>query len=162
MEVLAVFAVIAAIIGLIGSIVPGIPGPPVSWIGYLFVFIAGCENGDGATMSGTFLLVWLAIVVVVTILDYVFPAWFTRLTGGHKAASTGAILGLIVGLLVPPVGMIVGSILGAFLAEFIAEDRGVWDSFKASMGAFLGFLFTTGMKLAVSGVMAYYIFVYVF
>lgn len=162
MDILAVFAIIAAVIGLIGSIVPGIPGPPVSWVGLLLAYFSGGLNGSGNPMSLTFLLVWLVIVIVVTVLDYVLPAWFTRVTGGHKAAAVGAIVGLFAGLFIPPVGMIAGSIIGAFLAELFVEDRGVWDSFKASMGAFLGFIFTTGMKFIVSGVIAYYIFVYSF
>lgn len=162
MDILVVFAIIAAVIGLIGSIVPGIPGPPVSWVGLLLAYFSGGLNGSGNPMSLTFLLVWLVIVIVVTVLDYVLPAWFTRVTGGHKAAAVGAIVGLFAGLFMPPVGMIAGSIIGAFLAELFVEDRGVWDSFKASMGAFLGFIFTTGMKFIVSGVIAYYIFVYSF
>lgn len=162
MDIIVVFAIIAAVIGLIGSIVPGIPGPPVSWVGLLLAYFSGGLNGSGNPMSLTFLLVWLAIVIVVTVLDYVLPAWFTRVTGGHKAAAVGAIVGLFAGLFIPPVGMIAGSIIGAFLAELFVEDRGVWDSFKASMGAFLGFIFTTGMKFIVSGVIAYYIFVYSF
>lgn len=162
MDILVVFAIIAAVIGLIGSIVPGIPGPPVSWVGLLLAYFSGGLNGSGNPMSLTFLLVWLVIVIVVTVLDYVLPAWFTRVTGGHKAAAVGAIAGLFAGLFIPPVGMIAGSIIGAFLAELFVEDRGVWDSFKASMGAFLGFIFTTGMKFIVSGVIAYYIFVYSF
>ncbi|MCQ2150355.1 MAG: DUF456 domain-containing protein [Bacteroidales bacterium] len=162
MDILVVFAIIAAVIGLIGSIVPGIPGPPVSWVGLLLAYFSGGLNGSGNPMSLTFLLVWLVIVIVVTVLDYVLPAWFTRVTGGHKAAAVGAIVGLFAGLFIPPVGMIAGSIIGAFLAELFVEDRGVWDSFKASMGAFLGFIFTTGMKFIVSGVIAYYIFVYSF
>lgn len=162
MDILVVFAIIAAVIGLIGSIVPGIPGPPVSWVGLLLAYFCGGLNGSGNPMSLTFLLVWLVIVIVVTVLDYVLPAWFTRVTGGHKAAAVGAIVGLFAGLFIPPVGMIAGSIIGAFLAELFVEDRGVWDSFKASMGAFLGFIFTTGMKFIVSGVIAYYIFVYSF
>lgn len=162
MDILVVFAIIAAVIGLIGSIVPGIPGPPVSWVGLLLAYFSGGLNGSGNPMSLTFLLVWLVIVIVVTVLDYVLPAWFTRVTGGHKAAAVGAIVGLFAGLFIPPVGMIAGSIIGAFLAELFVEDRGVWNSFKASMGAFLGFIFTTGMKFIVSGVIAYYIFVYSF
>ena len=162
MSALEILAIIAALIGLTGSIVPGIPGPPVSWVGLLFVYFAGCPGKTGEPMSATFLFVWLAITVVVTVMDYVIPAWFTRVTGGHKAAATGAILGLIVGLLVPPVGMIVGSLLGAFFAELGVTDKGAWGAFKASIGAFLGFVFGTGVKLIASGVMAYYIFVYVF
>lgn len=162
MTALVILAVLAAIVGIIGSIVPGLPGPPVSWVGFLLVFFAKSPGADGDPMSLSMLMIWLGVVVVVTVLDYVLPAKFTKLTGGHKAAATGALLGLVAGLVIPPVGMIAGSLLGAFIAELVFEDRGVWDAFKASVGAFIGFVVTTGLKLAVSGVMAYYIFVYAF
>lgn len=162
MGVLGILAIIAAVIGIVGSIIPGIPGPPVSWIGYLLVFIGKFTDRFGDTMSVTVLLVWLGIVILVTVLDYVIPSWFTRFTGGHKAASVGAIVGLFAGMFFTPVGMIAGSILGAFLAELLYENSAIWDSFKASIGAFLGFIFTTGMKIVVSGIMAYNIIIYVF
>lgn len=162
MDVLCILALIAALIGIIGSIVPGLPGPPVSWVAFLLVYLDKCPGKGGDPMSLTFLLVWLAIVVVVTILDYVVPSMLTRATGGSKAASVGAIVGLFAGLFIPPVGMIFGSILGAFLGDFIFQDHGIWTSFKASLGAFLGFICSTGMKLIVSGIMAYYTVAYVF
>jgi len=161
MELLQVLAVIAALIGIIGSVVPGLPGPPVSWVGLLLTYLAGGVGKDGDPMGVGFLFVWLGIVTLVTVLDYVIPAWLTKVSGGHKAASWGAIIGLFAGMIFTPIGMITGSILGAFLGEFLVEDRGVWDSFKASMGAFLGFIFGTGMKLICSGVLLYYIIVYI-
>lgn len=159
---LEIFAIILALVGIVGSIVPGLPGPPLSWIGMLLVYFAKSVGPSGAPMTTTYLFVWLAIVSVITVVDYLLPAWMTRLTGGHKAASVGAIVGLFAGLLVPPVGMILGSLLGAFVAELFVADNGVWNAFKASIGAFLGFILTTGMKLICSGIMCYYIFRFVF
>jgi uncharacterized protein len=160
MSVLAVLAVIAGVLGLIGSIVPALPGPPLSWVGLLLAFFAKGTNGAGDTMSTTFLLVWLGVTIVVSILDYVVPMYFTKVTGGSKVASRGAIAGLILGMIFPPVGILLGTLLGAFLADFIIADRGVWESFKSSVGAFLGFIFGTGLKLIASGIMLYYIIVY--
>ena len=91
------------------------------------------------------------MTTVVTVLDYILPATFTRTMGGHKAASVGAIIGLFAGMFLTPIGMIMGSILGAFIAELVVENRGVWESFKASIGAFFGFIVTTGMKLILCG-----------
>jgi len=159
---LEIFAIILALVGIVGSIVPGLPGPPLSWLGMLLVFFAKCPGPEGDPMTTTYLFIWLAVVTAVTVLDYVLPAWMTRLTGGHKPASIGAIAGLFVGMLVPPVGMILGSLLGAFVAELFVVNNGVWNAFKASIGAFLGFILTTGMKLICSGLMCYYIFRFVF
>ncbi len=160
MSLLAVLAIVAGVLGLIGSIVPALPGPPLSWVGLLLAFFAKGTNGAGEPMSTTFLLVWLGVTIVVTILDYVVPMYFTKVTGGSKVASRGAIAGLIVGMIFPPVGILLGTLLGAFLADFIIADRGVWESFKSSIGAFLGFIFGTGLKLIASGIMLYYIIVY--
>lgn len=160
MSALAILAVIAGIVGLIGSVVPALPGPPLSWVGLLLVYFAGGTNGEDEPMSLTFLLVWLGVTVLVSVLDYVVPMYFTRLSGGSKIAGRGAMAGMLVGLLLPPVGIILGSLLGAFLAEFIVADRGAWVSFKSSIGAFLGFLFGTGLKLVTSALMLYYTIIY--
>lgn len=155
MSVLEIIALIAAIFGIVGSIVPGLPGPPVSWIGLLLLYIDG-KGGDDP-MSLAFLIIWLIVTIVVTIIDYVFPVWMTKVTGGHKAASYGAIIGLIAGIFLTPIGMIFGALIGAFIGELMVTDKGIWAAFKAGLGAFLGFILGTGIKLVTSGVMLYYV-----
>ena len=159
--VIAILAVLAGIIGIAGSILPGLPGPPVSWVGLMLLYFWG--NGTdkaGDPMSLTFLLVWLAITIVVCIIDYVVPAYFTRVTGGSKVAGRGAIIGLSAGMFIPPVGIILGTLAGAFLAEFLVSRKSGWQSTKSAVGALLGFIFGTGIKLIASGLMLYYIIVY--
>lgn len=162
MTVLIVFAIIFAIVGIVGSIVPGLPGPPISWIGMLLVFFADKAGDRPDPMTLTVLLIWLGVTILVTIMDYVIPVKTTAMTGGHKAASTGAIIGLIVGMLVPPVGIILGSLAGAFLGELLVNNKGMWPAFKAGAGAFLGFMLGTGLKLVTSGIMAWLIIKYAF
>ena len=160
MSVLAILAVAAGVIGIAGSVIPGLPGPPISWLGMLLAYLAKGTNGSGDPLSTKLLVIWLIITVIVSILDYVIPAYFTRLTGGSKIAARGAIAGLFIGLFIPPIGIIVGTLLGAFLADFFIEDKGAWESFKSSIGAFMGFLGGTGIKLIAAGFMLYYIIVY--
>ena len=162
MSALAIFAVIAGIIGIVGSIVPGIPGPPISWIGLLLAFFARGLDSSGEPMTVAALFIWFAVVAIVTVMDYVIPAGLIKVTGGSKAAATGAIVGLFAGMFLSPVGMVAGSLLGAFLADFLIADRGLWVSFKSSIGAFFGFILGTGLKLIVSGVMMYEIVVFSF
>ena len=159
--VIIILAVLAGIIGIAGSILPGLPGPPISWAGLLILHIWGNgTNAAGNPMTTKFLLIWLAITIVVCIIDYVIPAYFTRITGGSKAAGRGAIIGLIVGMFVPPVGIILGTLGGAFLAEFLVSRKDGWESTKSAVGALLGFFFGTGIKLIASGLMMYYIIVF--
>ena len=157
---LCILAVIAGIVGMAGSVVPVIPGPPVSWLGFLCLYFAGGTDGAGEQMSLTFLLVWLGIVTVATALDYIVPVFFSRLTGGTKAASWGTVIGLIVGIIWPPVGMVAGAFFGAFIAELIWAGKNVGGALKSAVGSFAGFIAGTGMKLIVTGVMMYYIIVY--
>lgn len=156
-----IVAVLCGIIGIVGSILPGLPGVPVSWIGMMVLYFWGDGlNGAGEPMSLTFLLVWLGIVVVVSVLDYVIPAKLTKVTGGTKYASRGAIIGLFAGMILTPIGMILGSFLGAFLGELIFANKNLGGSLKAATGSFFGFILGTGMKIIVSGVALWYIIVY--
>jgi len=156
---LDIMAIVAGIVGIIGSIAPGIPGPPLSWLGLLLVYL----SEGGKPMTGRFLLIWLGITVLVTVVDYVVPALFTKVTGGSKYAVKGSIAGLLIGLVFfPPLGMILGSLLGAFLMELYYAEKDVKQSFTAAVGSFFGFLFGTGIKLIASGIMMYYIVSYLF
>lgn len=157
-----IIAVILGVLGIIGSIVPVLPGPPLSWAGVLLMYFFGGTDKAGDPMSQKLLFILLGVTVVVTVLDYIIPALFTRLSGGSKYASWGAVIGLFAGLILPlPGGMIVTSLLGAFLAELLLAGKNAGASLKSSLGAFLGFLFGTGIKLIASAVMLFYIIVFI-
>ena len=160
--VVAIIAILLGIGGIIGSIIPGLPGPPVSWVGILVLYIWGAGTMGGNPMTLTFLLVWLAITIVVTILDYVVPGYFTKVTGGSKWAGLGTIAGLIIGMFFSALGMIVGALLGAFIAEMLIAKKDTEASLKSALGAFLGFIFGIGLKLTASSIMMYYIIMYAF
>ena len=158
---IAVIAIILGIVGIIGSVVPGIPGPPLNWVGLLCLKI-GDFTWHGEPMSITLLMVMLAVTIIVTVLDYVVPAYFTKVTGGSKYGGWGSVIGLFLGMFFTPIGMVMGAILGAFIAELIFANKDAGSSLKSAMGAFLGFLFGTGIKLISSAVMMYYILVFAF
>ena len=148
-----IIAIILGIIGLIGCFVPILPGPPISWGALLLLYFCG----DG-TMKLSFLLVWLAVTILVTVLDYIVPPYFTRVTGGSKVAGRGSLAGLIIGIVFfPPFGMIIGAFLGALLAEVFFNGTEWQKSIKPAFGSFLGFLCGTFIKLASSAVMMWYI-----
>ena len=152
--VINIIAILLAVAGLVGCILPVLPGPPISWGALLLLYFFG--NGE---MSPEFLLIWLGITIVVTILDYVVPAQFTRITGGSKAAGRGSLVGLFAGLIFfPPWGMIIGAFLGALAAEVIINRKALADSIKPALGSFAGFIAGTFLKLVASGLMMWQMF----
>ena len=151
--VLIVFAIVCALVGIVGAIVPGLPGPPISWLGVLLLSFT--PYSDDLTLS--FLIITGVLAAVITVLDYVVPAWGTKKFGGSKAGVWGSTIGLVVsifvlpvlGITIGPVGL-VGILLGPFLGAYIGEkihktpNRQAW---RAAFGSFIGFLVGTLMKL---------------
>lgn len=80
--VIQILAVILGIAGLLGCILPVLPGPPLSFIGLVLLFFK-----SESTMAWPFLLLWGIIAAVVTVLDYLVPAYFTKIAGGSRAAT---------------------------------------------------------------------------
>ncbi|MBR4811479.1 MAG: DUF456 domain-containing protein [Bacteroidaceae bacterium] len=154
---LIVFAVILGVVGIIGSIVPGLPGPPISWIGLLLAFFGRRIAESDNEITLTCLLIWLAITLIVTVLDYIIPAKFTRMVGGTKAGSWGAMIGLLVGIIFTYIGMIAGCFLGALIGELVFGKKEAGASFKSALGAFAGVMAGTGLKLITTVTMMFYI-----
>lgn len=154
---LIVFAIILGIVGIVGSIVPGLPGPPISWLGLLLAFFGRRVSESDSQITLTCLLIWLGVTIVVTILDYVIPSRFTRLAGGSKAGSWGAMIGLLVGIIFQAVGMIAGCFLGALIGELAFGRKEFKDSCKSALGAFAGVMAGTGIKLITSVTMMLFI-----
>ena len=101
-------------------------------------------------------------MVVVSVVDYVVPMYFTKLTGGSKHAERGALIGLIAGIFMTPIGMILGSFLGAFLAESFFAKKDAPQALKAAFGSFLGFMIGTGIKTIASVLIMWKILVFAF
>ena len=161
--VISILALLAGAIGVAGSILPGLPGPPFSWVGLLLLYIWGTgADYMGNVLTTKTLIVWGVVVVVVSVIDYLVPMLFTKVTGGSKYAERGAMAGLLLGIIFTPIGMILGSFLGAFLSELYYNRKGADQALKAAIGSFLGFIMGTGLKTIVSVIMLWKIFVYAF
>ena len=144
---LLVIAFQLMLIGIIGCIVPGLPGTPISYAG---LWIA--QATERVDFSWQFLLIWGIVTVVVSILDYVVPAWGTKQYGGTKWGVWGSTIGVIVGLFFGAVGVIIGPLVGAILGELIAGKE-LSQAVRAGWGSFIGILFGTVIKLVACGLM---------
>ncbi len=144
---LLVIAFLLMLIGIIGCIVPGLPGTPISYVG---LWIA--QATDRVNFSWQFLLIWGIVVVVITLLDYVVPAWGTKRYGGSKWGVWGSTIGVFVGLFFGAAGVILGPLVGAILGELISGKQ-LNDALRAGWGSFIGILFSTVLKLIACGLM---------
>ena len=145
--VLLVLAFFMMLIGLIGCIVPGLPGTPIAYIG---LWIA--QATEKIHFSWQFLLIWGVVVVIISVLDYVVPAWGTKHYGGTKWGVWGSTIGVFVGLFFGAMGVIFGPLVGAVIGELISGKQ-LNDALKAGWGSFVGILFGTILKLIACGLM---------
>ena len=144
---LLVLAFLCLLIGIIGCIVPGLPGTPIAYAG---LWIA--QATDRIDFSWQMLLVWGIVTIVISVLDYVVPAWGTKHYGGSKWGVWGSTIGVFVGLFFGAIGVIVGPLVGAILGELIAGKQ-LQEAIKAGWGSFIGILFGTILKLIACGLM---------
>ena len=66
------------------------------------------------------MLIWGIVVIVITLLDYVVPAWGTKRYGGSKWGVWGSTIGVFVGLFFGAAGVILGPLVGAILGELVS------------------------------------------
>lgn len=148
---LIVLACVCLLVGLAGSVLPVIPGPPLAYFGVLLV-----HWSSKVDFSNDFLLTWAAATIVVSILDYYLPVWFSKRFGGSKQATWGSAIGVVAGIfLFPPIGLIVCPFFGALIGELMHDSSQSAKAFKVAFGSFAAFICGTGLKLIVSGWMAY-------
>ncbi len=153
---LEILAVVFGVIGLVGCVLPILPGPPISYVGMLILYLWGASPVKDITSLT--MVIWLVLTIAVTVLDFVIPSYFTRITGGSKSASRASMVGMLIGIIFfPPIGMIIGAFIGAIVAETVIERKELKDSIKPAFGSFLGFLVGTGFKVIASSIMLYYI-----
>jgi Uncharacterized protein conserved in bacteria len=147
---LAAVAIAISAIGLIGCLLPVIPGPPLSYIALLII-----QTTAFGTLTTTTMVMIGVITAIVTILDYVIPAWTTRKFGGSRRGAIGATIGLFAGMLFfPPIGIIIGPFIGAFLGEISGGATNA-KATKSAIGSFIGFVLGSGIKIALSGTILY-------
>lgn len=143
--ILIILGLLLVLVGIIGCIVPGLPGPMSGWSGLLALTYAKIIPDNWQMIGFTFV-----IAVGVSILDYFIPAIGTKKFGGSKYGTYGAMIGLLIGIITPiPGGILIGPFVGAFVGEYL-KNKNSEQATKAAMGAFIGFLVSTGMQLIVA------------
>ena len=99
---LIILGLICILAGLVGCIIPAVPGPPLSYVGLLLLHFT-----KDYELSMPMLLIVLALVVLVTVLDFVIPMWGSKYFGATKWGTRGSLVGTILGLFFLPWGIII-------------------------------------------------------
>lgn len=147
-----VIALIAGAIGLLGVILPVLPGTILSFGGMLCAYFV-----QGSTITMTQLVVCGALSIIVVVLDYLLPGYFTKLFGGTKTGITGATIGTFVGFLFGIPGIILGPFFGAVIGEMVGSKTTLDNAINIGLGSMLSFLVGSGIKLIVGIYMMFYI-----
>ena len=132
------------IAGLVGTVVPALPGPPLVFLGlFIGAWIDRFEVVGWASVS-----VLAILALVAWLVDFVASAAGTRYLGASSRAFWGAAIGALVGLFFGLAGMLIGPFLGAVIGE-LTGGRGVMQSGRAGLGAWLGMVVATAIKLGI-------------
>lgn len=149
---LLIIALVGGIVGLVGVVVPVLPGTLLSFIGMLCAY-----SVTGSTITTTQLIVCGIVSIVVILLDYLLPGYFTKVFGGTKAGITGATIGTLVGFVFGPVGIILGPFFGAVIGEMVGSNTDIDKALRIGLGSLLSFLIGSGIKLIAGLYMIYHI-----
>lgn len=148
---LAVAGVLFILTGLLGCFLPVLPGPPLAYVALLLLQI-----GPNVPFSWRFMILAAALVIIVTVLDYLVPAWGTQRWGGSRYGIIGAFAGVLAGLFIfPPFGFLIFPIVGAMIGE-ILYGANTNKAFKSAIGTFFGMVFGIVIKLSVTVYIAYH------
>lgn len=137
-----IIAILLVLAGLAGTVLPALPGVPLVFLG-LFL---GAWAGEFQQVGwGTIALLGV-LAVIAWLADFLAGAMGTKYMGASSRAFWGATIGAIVGLFFGLVGLLLGPFIGAVAGE-LSLGRNLTHSGRAGVGAWLGIVFATAVKL---------------
>jgi uncharacterized protein YqgC (DUF456 family) len=134
--------------GLAGTVIPAIPGVPLVFAG-LFL---GAWINHFESISWVMVSVLGVLTVVAWAVDFIAGALGTRYLGASSRAFWGATIGAVVGLFFGLVGILIGPFAGAVIGE-LSGGSDMVSSGRAGLGAWLGMVVATAVKLAIAFLM---------
>ncbi len=135
-------ALMLSLLGIIGAIFP-LPGILFSYAGLVCAYF--CSYSGLTTQT---LIVWAVVSVIVSVIDFMLPPFFTKKLGGSKSGVVGSTIGMIAGFFFfPPLGIILCPLFGAVLGELYNDKSDIEKAFKIGLASFVSFIFGVGIKL---------------
>ena len=140
---LIVFAFLLLVAGIAGCILPMLPGVPLAYAGMLLLHLT-----DKIHFTTHQLIIWLIVVIVLQVVDYITPLLGSKYSGGTSFGNRGCMAGTLLGLFFMPWGVIVGPFIGAVVGEMLG-GQDLSHAIRAGIGTLLGFLVGTLLKVIV-------------
>jgi hypothetical protein len=149
MEILLyVLGAVALLLGLAGVVLPALPGSALLVAGALLVGWA-----DGFTrVSGWTVAVCAVLGAAIWAVDLAAGVLGAKAFGASRWAVIGSGVGLLVGLFLGLPGIVLGPAVGALAFDY-ARDPNFERALKAGVGAFVGFVLGSVVKVALSFVL---------
>ena len=142
-KLLIVFAFLLLVAGIAGCVLPMLPGVPLAYAGLLLLHLT-----DKIHFTTHQLIIWLIVVIVLQVVDYITPLLGSKYSGGTSFGNRGCMAGTILGLFFMPWGVIVGPFIGAVAGEMMG-GQDLPHAIRSGIGTLLGFLFGTLLKVIV-------------
>ena len=140
---LFVLSYLCLAVGIVGCWVPVLPGASLAYVGLLLLHFT-----EKVQFTNTQLVVWLLLVVVLQVLDYIIPLLGSKYIGGTSYGKRGCVAGTVVGMFFMPWGVILGPLLGAITGELLGGSD--WRcAFRSGIGSLVGFVLGTLIKVLV-------------
>jgi uncharacterized protein YqgC (DUF456 family) len=143
-----ILAVLIIIAGLAGTVVPALPGVPLVFLGLLI----GAWIGNFEIIGWTTIGVLAVLAIIAWVVDFLAGAAGARYLGASSRAFWGATIGAIAGIFFGIAGMLLGPFIGAVLGE-LSGGSNVVQSGRAGVGAWIGMVLATAVKLAIAFLM---------
>lgn len=140
--------ILLSLVGVAGVLVPIIPGTTLIIVAMV---IHKLILPDALTWGalGWITFVWFVSVVI----DFAGVLLGTRLFGGTKWGMAGASGGALIGMFFSLPALILGTVFGAVVAEKWVAKKTHGQSFRAGMGAAVGFVLSTIGRFVCAAVM---------
>lgn len=138
------------VVGTLGVVLPVLPGIPLAWLGlFIYALATGFEK-----ISVTLVIIFFVLMVLSLLFDFLAPLLGAKKYRASKLGVFGAFLGTVIGIFVLGFwGIIFGPLIGAFLGELLVGRRPK-QAFGSAVGAFVGLVAGSLVKLILILVMA--------
>jgi len=144
-EWLWILAGLLMVAGILGIVLPALPGVPLLFAGLLLAAWV-----DGFRYVGIGTMVFIGVLGLLSFgADFLAGLAGVKRFGGSKRAIAGAALGGAVGIFFGFPGILLGPFAGAVIGELTLR-RDVKQAGKAGVGATIGFLVGTALKLGLA------------